>query len=513
MNDRAIADVSFLAWAIGSKAGDIYSGGHDTAVMLKLCHDHRVTGRLLTRIRETAPGWATHEFVAELEKQQAENLRLIDMQRTVFAVIRDRYLDGGEPLLSMKGLSCYAYTRNPDHVRRTLDIDILVKEPHRVAAAMRADKVREYRNVSPHEIINARIEGVGVDLHAHYPIWSLDGDAASWQGSARDMSGRVRHKGEIRVSPLNYADLIGEAAPADVFGVEGVYVTDPSIAVLIICAHCFRDFMSFSSITVRTKPTIKFGDLAELSNFLDQPGFSAARLLDFAGRMNAGQAVRWMAHIMLRVVGDDRLLNSVTGEASPVTGFFATYPRAVWGGFFASLPDSFENLIAGKIAMSQVVGELGPVRMVAGTDNVIRIAAEPHESRSAGNTHVLAAPNGPAPVAISIRKDDGDIAVEVEVETLDRGPNSRVHIDIAGYPWEWNWDRSSDHVTAKRSMHVPEPRTEFEKTETGFRLRYRLDANLLDLPENGEIPGIVGVGEFEHAPVMRAGSLLPFVIR
>ena len=137
----------------------------------------------------------------------------------------------------------------------------------------------------------------------------------------------------------------------------------------------------------------------------------------------------------------------------------------------------------------------------------------PPPTSPGGNTHILDRPNAAAPAAISIRRDDRDIAVVVEGETLSRGPNTRVHIDIAGYPWEWNWDRSADRVTAKKSIHVPEPRTVFEKTPSGFRLEYHMDPTLLDLPENGEIPGLVGVGEFEHTPVMRAGTLVPFVIR
>ena len=513
MRATVTEDARFLAWAVGAKPGEGYRGGHSDERLLKLCFDHRVAGRLLARLKDSRPDWVSDALLAGLEEQQAENLKLVKMHSAAFKAIRDRYLTHGEKIISMKGLACFAYTGNPDHVRRTLDIDILVDDPETLAAAMRADKVTEYRNVSPHEIINARIEGVGIDLHAHYPIWSLDGDAAAWQGRGREQGDAILHRGELQVSPLTFDDLADQAFSAGVFGVEGVHVPDPSIAVLIICAHCFRDFMSFSSITVRAKPTLKFGDLAEMGDYLSQPGFSPQRLLVFADKTHATQAVRWMAGILLQLTGDDRLATALGASASSEEDFFSQFPRAVWGGFFARLPDSFENFIAGKIPTAQVVSALGGLPIDAQGEGRISIEATGAPTSPGGNTHILDRPNTAAPAAISIRRDDRDIAVVVEGETLSRGPNTRVHIDIAGYPWEWNWDRSADRVTAKKSIHVPEPRTVFEKTPSGFRLEYHMDPTLLDLPENGEIPGLVGVGEFEHTPVMRAGTLVPFVIR
>ncbi|MCO5056806.1 MAG: hypothetical protein M9905_02755 [Rhizobiaceae bacterium] len=211
-----------------------------------------------------------------------------------------------------------------------LDIDILVDDPETLAAAMRADKVTEYRNVSPHEIINARIEGVGIDLHAHYPIWSLDGDAA-WPGRARPRARRHPAPGRTPGQSAGHSRSADQSFAAEVFGVEGVHVPDPSIAVLIIAPIASATSMSFSSITVRAKPTLKFGDLAEMGDYLSQPGFSPQRLLAFADKTHATQAVRWMARILLQLTGDDRLATALGASPSSEERLLPRSSRAPYG--------------------------------------------------------------------------------------------------------------------------------------------------------------------------------------
>lgn len=503
-------DAHFLIWAIGGTSD--YTGGISAERIGTLCFDHRVSGRALSRIRRENPKWADQATLDVLTRQQTENRDVVSNQAKALKALRSKYLTANEPLISLKGLGCYALTRNEDHVRRTLDLDLLVAEPERLADALRQDKVKEYRNVSPHEIINAKIGEMGIDLHAHYPVWSVEGGAADWQTMTGDPTGPVVHHGQLKVGQLTYDHLIDEARTADIFGIDGVLTPDPSAAVLIICAHCFRDFLSFSSVTVRTKPTLRFGDIAEIGNYLSDPDFSTERLLALVELTGGHQALRWMAQIIQRFKGDNRLVQMLNDSVLPSQDFFARYPRVVWGGFFACLPDSYENLVTGKVPMSQVYSVLAKETTPQNTYDGIVVRREQLPTTD-HTIHVLANPAGAAPVSVSIGRENGAVAVEIDGTVLGQGPNSRVHLEVAGHSWEWNWNRDEDLVTAKRSAYMHEPETKFDKTAAGFRLSLTVDPKDLHPSGQGDIAGLIGVGEFENSPTMKAGTLVPFAIQ
>jgi hypothetical protein len=506
-------EVRFLSWAIGGLKTFDPSAALDTEKMLSLSFEHRVAGRLLARIRTEQPKWATKALSSGLETQQGENARFFDQQKLALSSVRDRYFQGNDPIIVLKGIGYFARTKDEATLRRAFDLDIMVKSPDILVTALRRDRVQEYRNVSPHELINAKVDGMEIDLHGYYPIWRTENVTGEWQTQGANQGGPYRHSGEVIVSKLDFQAIADHAQPAGLFGTDGIYVPSPASAIVIICAHSFRDYISRSSVTMRTKAPVRFAEIAEIGDYLSLPEFSSEEFLDLVRRFHAHQAVSWMAQFVAFHANDNRLASLVGVVPGKADEVLKGFPRAVWTGFFATIPASLSDFANSPAVTSRIIETMNGKRFELSNDTPIIVDLNQGSLESTEYVHVLAPPNTGSPAIISLSLTHNLITIDINARVLGRGILSRVHVDIANFPWEWNWDRERDKITSKRSGNMPEPITSFQQTSDGFRLCFSIDVSALGLLAREEIPGFVALGELKDGLTIRAGTLFPFVLQ
>jgi hypothetical protein len=502
----------FLSWTIGGYDTFSPSAAFDIETMLSLAFEHRVSGRFLARIRRERPAWATDALLCGLEAQQHDNSRFVDQQGAALSTLRSRYLPGRSPIIVMKGIGYYARTRDEATLRRTLDLDIIVETPGVLVDTLRRDKAPEYRSVSPHELINAKIEGMSVDLHAYYPIWRTENVTGDWQ-TQRHGQGPYHHFGEVIVEELSFQAISDHAQLVDLFGLEGIYVPSPATSIIIICAHSYRDYISRSSVTMRTKPPIRFAEIAEICDFLSLPDFSHDELSALVMKFHAGQAVTWMAQFLAFHANDSRLADLVGVSPRKPDEALKAFPRAIWTGFFANIPASLTSFAISPVTTSGITETLFGARFQVTDEKAIVVDLSQDLAEPMRSVHVLGPPNVSSPVVISIRFQQDLLKIEIDARVLGCGPLSRVHVDVANFPWEWNWNRKQDKITSKRSDNMPEPHTSFHPTSDGYKLLFAIEPTSLGLSPTDEIAGFVAVGELKDGITIRAGTLFPFVLQ
>src|SRR5262249_25731809 len=337
----SMTQAPFLSWAIGAPINIGQNEPIPAAELLDLFREHRIAGRALHRILKEVPAWASSELVDGLEQQQQENETMVREQAAALAELRREYVPANQPMILFKGLGAYAHGGDRRALRRTLDLDIVLLDPDPVVEKMKKDCLEEYRNVSPHELINVRVKGVEIDLHGYYPIWSIDRNAGSVALNAHDGITVREHSGEVVVCELSADFLLENALRTDLFDVPDVFYPDPAAAALIICAHGFRDYVSKSSVTARNKPPLRFAEIADVAEYVRMATFNRQRFLALVDRTRGRDAVEWMAHIVARYAQDRYMLDLLSdGEAGAGNGRNTPYigtPQAVWTGFWEIL--------------------------------------------------------------------------------------------------------------------------------------------------------------------------------
>lgn len=517
MTINSVTQVSLLSWAIGAPLLIDENDPITTPDLLKLFKDHRIAGRALARIAAQRPSWASQELVDGLTQQQEENQWIITQQAAALAELRREYIAAEQPMILFKGLGAYAHSRDSRSLRRTLDVDIILLHPHPIAEKMRKDGLEEYRNVSPHEIINARLKGVEIDLHGFYPIWSFDRNIGPVALNARDGITVREHAGGLVVSELGPDLLLDNALRTDLFGVPDVFFPDPAAATLIICAHGFRDYVSKSSVTARNKPPLRFAEIAEVAEYVHMPQFDKKRFLELMERTHAHDAVEWMAHVVARYAHDQSLLDVLASNETGLTnGRHAPYigtPQAVWTGFWEILHRDMGDEVCRHMSTHEVIERLGPC-VVPSSNKTARI-----ELDDACQTAGLARPStihirrsGPLPMAVQLQHDGAELMIRAQVACRDACTSRRFHVDIQGQSFEWQC--RADKQYWKKSEGFPPPTVDWRVREGDYELQLRVPAPPAERSHYGQcVPVVIAAGEFDQGFDIRRGTLLPVMFQ
>lgn len=517
MTISSMTQAPFLSWAIGAPIRIEQNEPIAGAELLNLFREHRIAGRALHRIANEAPDWASEELIDGLKQQQQENETMVIQQAAALAELRKEYIPAHQPIILFKGVGAYAYGRNYRALRRTLDLDIVLLDPDPVVEKMKKDRLEEYRNVSPHELINVRVKGIEIDLHGFYPVWSIDRNTGSVALNAHDGITVREHSGELVVCELSADLLLENALPTDLFEVPDVFYPDPAAAALIICAHGFRDYVSKSSVTARNKPPLRFAEIAEVAEYVRMPTFNRQRFLGLMERTRARDAVEWMAHIVARHAQDRYMLDLLTdGEAGLSSGGNTPYigtPQAVWTGFWEILCRDIGDDVCRHMSTSEVVERLGPC-LVPASDKFARIELDGayHATGLARPSTIHVRRSGHLPMTVDLQHRGGELTIQAKVACRDACTSRRVHLDMDGQSFEWQC--RADKQFWKKSERFPTPAVEFLPQDGYYGLQLRMPAPVADRTHYGEcLPLVLAAGEFGQGFEIQRGTLLPIIFQ
>ena len=502
-----------LRWAV--LGGEAPAAAGNSQDMLALFITHRVVGRVLERIDEEAPGWAGAELLTQLRAHHEKNEAFFHDQRKALKRLTENYLGAENEIMVMKGFSCHLLTGRRAAIRESYDLDIVVADPNSLIERMKADNVSEYRHVSPHELLNAEIEGVHIDLHGYYPSWRSTPDAGYTRLDSIGDIAYCHHHGKLVVDKLTADCLFENPVRDNAYDFERVYIAEPAICALIICAHSYRNYLSRSSVTVRNKPPVRFVDLAELNDLLSLEAFDTERFCTLTRDRRAEASVRWAAHLLHDYLDDDRMLQAlIKYEIATETAVPA--PISVWGGFWSALTyrpaDHFHRrLSTHAVATRYGAGTLrlktGSIRRVDLTDPRRPNGLPPHTT-----LHGYSGIGRMMPLAFAIDVDTDQISLDISVTTEKTQVNQRIAVDINGYAFEWNWNHPSETVAWKQSHLSLEPLVDWSLAPGRFDLKVRFDRADLDLFQASHLPLLVCAGEFEEEHIMHRGTLVPLFV-
>ncbi len=504
-------DLQLLRWAVLGCDEVEHPERLSTERIVGVLREHRVVGRALRRASEGAPRWLSGDAVARLEREQEQVQAAFARQLDGLAKISGEYLCEERRVVLLKGYSCYLATNKPEALRHTLDVDLVCSDNEALVAAIRARGNLEYRtNVSPHELINARVCGLDLDVHRHYPVWSKEHDAGTVSFGQSGTAGALFHRGHLSVGALSPEDLLEQAVRVEQIVDAHVFRPCAAAAIIIHSAHCYRNYLSRSSVSMRLKPTVRFVELAEIRDYLSLDDFDPACFVELVERSGAAEAVRWVATLLARYLDDDRLLKVADGAASRERAW--GFPVIVWGGIWADLRYQAEDLFGRHRATASVVCSLGGGRLV-GTEHSGEVNQSRTEGLPAGGLVHLFEQDGSRPtLRWRVRLTEKEAEVCVESSLVRSWPNQRLMIDLGGFAFECNFNLASGEARWKHSEHPVEPQVQWSSSELGHRVVLRLPMEAGRPWCSQSTPVLVGAGAFERQHVMRAGVVVPFTV-
>lgn len=481
----------------------------------RLFAEHRVSGRALDYIERHRPAWSDEALAEQLRAQQQANAGAIAQHAAAMRMLRDEWLSRDEPIVIIKGLALYAHTRRPQTIRPTLDADILVTEPQRLVSRMKAANLQEYRKVSPHELINVTLAGVPIDLHAHYPAWSIDRHLGRPLLSSRGGLQIHEHVSRLIVTQIPVEALLDNALPAAVFGVPGVYYPSASMSALITCVHCFRDYLSRSSVTARSKPPLKFAEIAEFADYLTLPEFDIGRFCEATNRYHAQDAVEWLVekveahHRVPEVV---KVTHRIRAGIQRPMGTYVMPAQAVWTGFWASLKRDAADMLLQHAHTAEVVARLGPISIPLENGQAkvaVRSGGDIAGAGPTGTVHVRA--QGCLPMQVTACCDGASLALEIEVERPSAERQIRLHLDLEGQALEIQWRAQQEFW--KKSNDFPNPVVVSTADGCVVRIHVRVPVTWdRSVGRTPQLPLVLAVGDFAEGFDIGKGTLLPLVL-
>lgn len=477
---------------------------------------HRVTGRALAYIQRYWPAWADDDALMDrLASQQHVNRGVIAQHASALRMLRDDWMTPGEPVVIIKGLAIYAHTGSPSTIRPTLDLDILVTDPQRLVRGMKAAALHEYRKVSPHELINVALADVPVDLHAHYPVWSVDRHLGRPILSSHGGTLVHEHVSKLVVNQIPVDALLADAIPASIFDLPDIWYPGVSMCALISCVHCFRDYLSRSSVTARSKPPLKFAEIAEFADYVTLPAFDIDHFCDLAEHYSAYDAVEWLIDKVETYHGAPAVVDVTRGIRARINrpaDMYLMPAQAVWMGFWCSLKRDPADALLRHPQTAEVVSRLSPIFVPIVNDRADMAIMRDGTAIGARHTGVVhARAEGCLPLRVTAYIGAASLALDVELERTNPEHQVRLHLDINNEAFEFHW--RDEHSDWKKSKSFPEPHVETSSADGMLRVRVVIDV-VWDVTsaKAARLPIVLAAGEFRQNFDISKGTLLPLVL-
>lgn len=296
-------DAEILKWAAGAPLDLTQIKSVDEEALLRLLKLHRLETRFSERVKKEKPAWCSRPLYLEAwtrsREARANLTRRLQALREVSAAVVKR----GLPLITVKGFSTYAITGDVRSIYQSNDLDVFYGDLEYFWQTLESNGYRGEKRLD-HEYGRMSKPGVSIDLHRYFPVYAYpEGATATDLRPARSPGCWLQPFSPRTETEITYKDLRQNSFPSSVDETEGFLVPTPAMAVLILCAHEFRDYIEAPT----RRSILKLSVLANIRDLALHARFDRRRFAALVTRFNGHDAVAFVGHLLQTYFGANPL--------------------------------------------------------------------------------------------------------------------------------------------------------------------------------------------------------------
>ncbi len=348
---------AILKWATGADFTLKSPLDFDESELYRLIELHNLSGRFLDRAERLQDNLFSSQFIDRVRelytRTQFEVMRNISAVREINSA-----LGANVDLIVIKGISSFVLS-GEDRIIRAGDIDVLSSNSSALIDALLKLNFVQTRVPFLHELGEYSKNGVEVDVHDHFPVYSYGDSIVSVNLNPTDNTGKWQQFHETDRCEITYETLAAHSFEGTIPATFGVRVADPNILAIIICSHAFMNYTNMWSISHREKAYIRLGELADLFDLAKHPCFKREKFAELTQKFDALDTVAWAVNFTRLLTGKNPLpdFDELIVERALLSKRF---PRCLWWNFWAVLNFETDDLIRDRwLSMDKVTDELG----------------------------------------------------------------------------------------------------------------------------------------------------------
>jgi hypothetical protein len=261
----------------------------DEERLLGLIWQHRLAIRFRERTRDAQPPWWTRQIGFGVLTQCRLARQDLERRLAVTAEVAAALAETGKPLITVKGASTYALTGDERSIRHSADLDLMFHDMEALHSALLGlGFAGEPWKWAAHEYGEMIRGNFKIEPHLYFPVYAYP------PGLPEDLV--PKHHPDLWVQKaapcvrrrIEYADLLPYCQPGTTRETRHLWIPGPSMAVLILCAHEFREYLQRPS-----RPAlIQLSTLADICDLLGQAQFDTSLFLSLLRTFDGGDSVR-----------------------------------------------------------------------------------------------------------------------------------------------------------------------------------------------------------------------------
>ncbi len=264
----------------------LYLLGIDEDWLVELVGQHALAQRFARRYQREQPSWCTRRVAWRVARLCAATEARIRRQIAAFRELLAASPVGRSPL-PIKGFTTYALTGSPNCLRFSEDLDLVSDDPEALLTPLRRLGYT-FEPTGSHEWGTARRGEVVIEIHNYFPVWKYPPSIAASDLRADRHPGTWRQpSGYVTERPIRHEHLLGSAIAGVTPDTGDFVIPGPAMAVLILCAHQFRNFVE----PVRRRLGTKLVELAEILELTRHPRFRKGDFLQLVEEFGAEDSI------------------------------------------------------------------------------------------------------------------------------------------------------------------------------------------------------------------------------
>lgn len=500
----------FLCWAAGADVPMPTGSALDESALRDAVFHHRIAGRFIQRLAGAPPAWASAQLVEFL---QAQHDRALDTLRRQLVAVREACAaidsPAGPPVL-LKGVTTYALTGDPFHVRHSEDADVIVPALEPAKGRLEELGYKYWPPAAAQEYGYFRRPGMQIDLHRHFPVWSYSPDIVRADLSAASNPGVWVQRGNAERTPIEYPDVLAAARSGLTPNTADLRIVEPTLAVLLLCSHAFRDYARL--IVSPHGPCVHLYELADARDLARHPRFDGHRFRSLTRSLGAECSVRFMNALLVPLLRCEPLpLDAGSGDGQPQSEQ-PRFPRRIWNGygFWIDLGWSPRELLRPPPSLRDLLDHLGANDVTVRGERYSVLAPAMPESAALRRVLVHADGDERLPLALSASLDDSGLTLELTTLVAPRHDTRRVRVEVPSHTWELWMTGGAGGVV--RTAGAPCEWT-MRESPPGYLLRIHFGKTLLDTRDRNEaLPVLIGIADQASASGASVATLVPVMV-
>lgn len=295
-----LTEEAVLLWAAGSRRELPRVTSINIERLVAVTAAHRMTGRLLRRIRHECPSWSSLVLVGVLLRQHAVAKEQMRRHLRVMHEIVSALDASSGALLPLKGFSTYALLADSSVIHYSDDLDLFAADLEQLWTTLERRGFAGTRRAT-HEFAKMTRDKVILDIHQYFPVFAyppgvLTG-AKCLELNTDFVSGcctqQTLHFVETQV---RHEDVMHEVMDAVAEDARGLTVLRPEILVVLLCAHALKHFTTRSHYFT-PEMVVRVSEFADIYDLLRLPLFCVERFQRVVQQLGAQDAVHFAAHV------------------------------------------------------------------------------------------------------------------------------------------------------------------------------------------------------------------------